>query len=111
MYHRGTIVAVHESDYDVKFIDYSNIERCNQTDIYNKVMCSEIPIMSYKFQLPSLNVKVDQTLNDTLHSLIVDKICNINVLDNDDNLTPFCTITVDNTILNSFQDVVNFLIK
>lgn len=118
MYYRGSIVAVHPLSYDVLFIDYGNIEKCNESDIFNKVMCSEIPNMSYKFILPSVNIRIDQNvreLNDALHSLIVGKVCNISVSDDNDSfdseqdLTPVCTITVDNTIINSLRDVNSYI--
>lgn len=114
MFYRGTVVGADSPYYEVMFIDYGNTERCNQSDIFTEVMCSEIPIMSYKFRLPSLNIAINQTLNSVLHSLIVDKVCNISVFDDNDSSDDeddYCRITVDSLVINSFQDVTNYLIQ
>lgn len=90
---------------------------CKESEIFNEVLCSEIPKMTYKFLLPSLNIRINEKLNDALHSCIVGKICNISATDDNDSfdgeedLIPVCRITVDNMIFNSFQDVVNHLFK
>ncbi|KAL1399532.1 hypothetical protein pipiens_008146, partial [Culex pipiens pipiens] len=69
--------------YKVQFIDYGNIEEVDIADLRKNVICGRVPIQMNRYRLTNVAPKEGNTwpteVLDTLHSLIVDKQCQIRV--------------------------------
>lgn len=84
-YYRAEILSIlHSECIQVRFVDYGNVEECDYTGLLNICVYPKVPIQARKYKFygikPLDNAShYPTTVLDTMHKIIVEKICQIRV--------------------------------
>lgn len=118
-YYRGKVTDVlNNSTYKVQFVDYGNIELVNVSDMKVQLIATNVPILATKYRLSDVSPIFASgwpiQAIDCLHSLIVNKVCELRVdvnyvfmnTDDDEEVIP-CRLTLRDTN----QDVSQLLVE
>lgn len=84
-YYRAEIVSILENDVaQVRFVDYGNIEECPFAELLYVCVYSMVPIQARKYKLYGIKPVNNESHHannvlDTMHKIVVEKICQIRV--------------------------------
>ncbi|XP_055907839.1 uncharacterized protein LOC129942792 [Eupeodes corollae] len=83
-------VALPNKKFEVRFVDYGNVEACELRDLYRMTAFPNIPIQAVRFTIEGIRPRGGQekfctTVLDLIHGLIVDKMCGVRVPNGEEN--------------------------
>lgn len=94
--------------FEVRFVDYGNVEVCEIIDLYRMTAFPNIPIQAVPFIIDGIRPKAGQevfntTTLDLIHGSIVDKLCGIRIPNGEHNKKiKKCSIRFENNDLASY---------
>ncbi|XP_015431060.1 PREDICTED: RING finger protein 17-like [Dufourea novaeangliae] len=116
-WYRGKVVKVLGNDiFEVEFVDYGNVEECSIGTLKKKVILENIPIQCTKCLIYGLNPnnktgKWTTEDLDKIHGLLIDKNCEVSILDATDLFYVISVTIFPNEHCSQTMDLITFLVN
>ncbi|XP_076221614.1 tudor domain-containing protein qin isoform X3 [Nomia melanderi] len=116
-WYRGKVLKILENDIvEVEFVDYGNVEVCSIGTLKKKVILENIPIQCSKCLIYGLNPGDEHGKwmvedLDKIHCLLIDKKCEVSILDKTNNVYIISVTIFPNKYCRNKSDLITFLIN
>lgn len=113
-WYRGKIVGIVEDNiFNVEFVDYGNVEQCLIGTLKKKVILGSIPIQCTKCTVYGLIPENGKWLTkdlDRIHSIIIERQCEVTVIERADTHLVISLSIKPNELLKKKTELITYLI-